>query len=150
MSVETRAYAATFRLTGASYYTDNNEYPEPNKITIELSHRDVILGYFKYVKCDILLLQSGSALDYADGNFFAWVNGRYKIVAKLSKRATDFVESLKEKGYVVTSSEARFVLSWKGEEDTEESEIVLPDIHLERSAPVRRDANIDRPGSGKE
>ena len=42
-------------------------------------------------------------------------------------------EKLKEKGYSPKSADARFVVAWKGEEDTEETPIVLTDIYFERA-----------------
>lgn len=129
----TNNFLDRFRLTGAEYLADNNDYPEPKKITLQLSHRDVNLGYFKYVWRDVALLQSGTQLEYADGTFSAWINGRYKSVAKLSKRAVEFIESLKEKGYNISSAEIRFIVAWKGEEDDAESNIILPSIHLNRT-----------------
>lgn len=44
----------------------------------------------------------------------------------------DTLEKLKDKGYSPKSAEVRFVVAWKGEEDTEETPIVLVDIYFER------------------
>ncbi|MBP5780823.1 MAG: ATP-dependent helicase, partial [Clostridia bacterium] len=122
-----------FNYTGAVYHIDQKEYREPNRITLQLSHRDVNLGYFKYVKRDVSLLQSGAELEYADGCFSAKIYGRNKIVAKLSKSAMEKVEALKAKGYELSSAEIRHIVAWKGEDDSDESWIILPDIHFCKS-----------------
>ena len=62
----------------------------------------------------------------------AWINGKNKKVCKLSKRAVELLDSLKANGYEVVQAEVRFVVGWKGENDTEEYAIILPDIHLEK------------------
>jgi len=128
-----------FNYTGAVYHTDGNAYREPNRITLQLSHRDVNLGYFKYVRRDVSLLQSGAELEYADGCFSAMIYGRNKIVAKLSKSAMEKVEALKAKGYELSSAEIRHIVAWKGEGDNEESWVILPDIHF-----VKKDDSKDR------
>ncbi len=126
------AFFDRFRLTGAVYHTDENEYQEPNEITLQLSHRDVNLGFFKNITKEVLQLRSGSSLDYKEGSFFACINGRNIVVAKLSKKAIEQIEELKENHYIVSYAEIRFIVAWKGENDESESAIILPDIHLKK------------------
>lgn len=42
------------------------------------------------------------------------------------------LEKLKGKGYSPKSAEVRFVVAWKGEEDTEETPIVLANYYFEK------------------
>jgi ATP-dependent DNA helicase RecQ len=60
------------------------------------------------------------------------LNGRDVRVAKLSKAFVETLEKLKDKGYSPKSAEVRFVVAWKGEEDTDETPIVLANLYLEK------------------
>ena len=63
-----------FRLSGVEYVSDKALYPEPEKIMLQLSHRDVFLSFFKDKKKDILLLQSGSPLNLKGNTLYGKIN----------------------------------------------------------------------------
>ena len=44
----------------------------------------------------------------------------------------EMIDSLSLKGYVISSANVRFIVAWKGENDTEESAIILPNIQLKK------------------
>lgn len=58
------------------------------------------------------------------------MNGRDVRVAKFSKAFVETLERLKDKGYSFKSAEVRFIVAWKGEEDTEEIPIILVDMYF--------------------
>ena len=99
----------------------------------QTTHKDVVLDFFKNKKEIIFNLRSGTKLKFDDVYLVAELNGRDVRVAKLSKAFVETLEKLKEKGYSPKSADARFVVAWKGEEDTEETPIVLTDIYFERA-----------------
>ena len=60
------------------------------------------------------------------------VNGRSIRIAKLSKACRERLHTLRERGYIPYFANIRFIVAWKGEYDTEETDVVLPDIHLKK------------------
>lgn len=111
---------------------DNNIYPEPQQIILQLTHRDVFLGFFKDKKKQIFSLSSGSSLFLVKYDFFAEINGQKFCVARLSKAFAEYYEGLRGKGYEYVSSRVRFIVAWKGEDDTEESAVILPELVMQK------------------
>lgn len=123
---------AKYVLPDVVHVTDSNDYSEPSEIVLQTSHRDVVLDYFKNKKELIFDLRSGTALKIDDVYLSAELHGRDVRVAKFSKAFVEMLEKLKNKGYVPTSSEVRFIVAWKGEEDDQETPILLTDIHFQK------------------
>ena len=103
-------------------------WPEPEELLLELTHRDVVLDFFKDKKGLILRLRSGDALS-AEGPYLS-VGGRY--VAKLSQSCRERLNGLAQKGYRISEARVRFVVAWKGGQDTEETAVLLPTLRLKR------------------
>ena len=114
------------------HVADNNDYSEPSEIVLQTNHRDVVLDYFKNKKELIFDLRSGTSLKIDDVYLSAQLHNRDVRVAKFSKAFVEKLERLKNKGYVPTSSEVRFIVAWKGEEDDQETPILLTDIHFQK------------------
>ena len=121
-----------YRIDGIEHAVDGAEYGEPTEIMLQTTHKDVVLDFFKGKKEIIFNLRSGTKLKLDDIYLVAELNGRDVRVAKLSKAFVETLEKLKDKGYSPKSAEVRFVVAWKGEEDTEETPIVLTDICFEK------------------
>ena len=112
---------------------DFKQYPEPNFIDLQLTHRDVVLGFFEDKADMILRLQSGDELFYEGKYLQAKVGFDRKTVAILSKQAQDNLSNLMAKGYSVTSAKVRFIVAWKNpQKEGKESYIVLPEIMLNK------------------
>ena len=77
-------------------------------------------------------MRSGTSLKIDDVYLSAQLHGRDVRVAKFSKAFVEKLERLKNKGYVPTSSEVRFIVAWKGEEDDQETPILLTNIHFQK------------------
>ena len=122
-----------YRIDGVEHLMDGAEYGEPTEIMLQTTHKDVVLDFFKSKKEIIFNLRSGEKLRLDDVYLIAELNGRDVHVAKLSKAFVEKLEKLKDKGYSPKSAEVRFVVIWKGEDDTEETPIILADIFFERS-----------------
>ena len=119
-----------YRIDGVEHVVDGAEYGEPTEIMLQTTHKDVVLDFFKNKKEIIFNLRSGAKLKLDDVYLVAELNGRDVRVAKLSKAFVETLEKLKDKGYSPKSAEVRFVVAWKGEEDTEETLIILADMHF--------------------
>ena len=119
-----------YRIDGIEHVVDGDEYGEPTEIMLQTTHKDVVLDFFKNKKEIIFSLRSGTKLKLDDVYLVAELNGRDVRVAKLSKAFVETLEKFKEKGYSPKSAEVRFVVAWKGEEDTEETPIILADMYF--------------------
>lgn len=110
---------------------DSRQYSMPEEVVLQLSHRDVNLGYFKYVKRDVLALRSGDVLRYEDGALYGTVSE--KPVARLSQSMLGTIAEWQEKGYNVRSASVRFIVAWKPKEAPKEepaSAVLLADMVL--------------------
>lgn len=119
-----------YDLADVEHINDNMAYDEPSELVLQTSHKDVVLSFFKEKKELIFQLRSGSELRIDDVYLTARLNNRDVRIAKFSKAFSEVLEGLRKKGYYPTSAAVRFIVAWKGEEDTEESAIVLADIHF--------------------
>ena len=113
------------------YNSDARQYEMPDKIVLQLSHKDVNLGFFKDKKKEVLELRSGSKLIY--NNFYLYSPQTNAPVAKLSQRMQIDLSDLLRKGYKVTSASVRFIVAWKpknSQKSESETAVLLADITL--------------------
>ena len=111
------------------YKEDNTLYNAPNEITVQLTHKDVYLDFFKDKKETILKLRSGQQLLFKDNRLFSSTG---ECVAALSTKKRNELQEFARQGFAVYASEVTYVVAWKGENDTEESAVMLPRLHLRR------------------
>lgn len=119
-----------YHIPGIERIEDCMEYPVPEELTLQLTHRDVVLDFFKGKGDIIFRIRSGMRLEVEEGYLSVEINSRKVRVAKLSKACVTNLGNLAKKGYFPTSAEARFVVAWKGKEDTDETAVLLADVHL--------------------
>lgn len=99
---------------------------------LQTEHKDVFLGYFKSTRWAVEQLRSGDAL-FMDGEYVqAKLGGRAVRVAKFSRTFAEKPAALQAKGYMAASAAVTFVVKWKGENETEETPIVLMSITLRK------------------
>ena len=110
---------------------DNKQYPMPEEIVLQLSHKDVFLDFFKNIKQEVLALRSGDPLIYEESYFF--VPSTHRAVAKLSTNMQEDIAAWEKKGYSVSSASVRFIVAWKPKEapkEEPESAVLLIDMTL--------------------
>lgn len=110
---------------------DSREYDMPEEVVLQLSHKDVNLGFFKGIKQDVLALRSGDTLLYHDAFLCNPTSGR--PVAKLSTKMQKTLCVWEEKGYKVKSATVSFIVAWKPKEaskDEPASAVLLADLIL--------------------
>lgn len=122
-------------LPGVVRIEDGNCYEAPTEITLQLTHRDVVLDFFKDKKELLLRLRSGMPLFIEDSYLLAERNGRTVRIAKFSKVCRERMEHLRTKGYRPVSAEIRFIVAWKKADDEEEIPVILSDIHFQKKQP---------------
>ncbi|MGN0689791.1 MAG: RecQ family ATP-dependent DNA helicase [Oscillospiraceae bacterium] len=114
------------------FVVDNEIYKEPSEITMQLSHRDVFLDFFKDKKKQILSLKSGCPLTVKANKLCYERDGKSYPLVQLSSKSYAEVKSLKDLGYMPYSAKIRFVVAWKGKDDDEETAVILPSIEFRK------------------
>ena len=118
----------------AQHLYDAQAYDEPNEIVLQLSHKDVNLGFSKPYKDTILSLRSGMPLIYHD--HCLCIPSTSRDIAQLSIKMNEKIGKWELKGYKVTTAKIRFIVAWKSKEapkDEKESAIVLADLVMKYS-----------------
>ncbi len=108
---------------------DKAKYPVADEITLQLSHKDVFLGFFKDKKTLVLKQQAGMSLIYNNG-YLRLQSG--DDVAYLSKQKRFELKEWARKGYQVQSAKINYILAWKGKDDEEETAVLLPELVLKK------------------
>lgn len=121
-----------FTIPDVEKLNDPFEYAEPDEIALQLTHRDVVLDFFKGKATLISRLHSGKNL-FINGQYISTnLNSKTVPVAKLSKACMANLERLKSSGYVPYKADVRFIVAWKGENDEKETAVLLPNIYLKK------------------
>lgn len=114
----------------SAYETDNTRYAKPTELILQLSHRDVFLSYFKGKKELIGRLVSGTHLQMQDKQLLLKVSNRTLPVLRFSQKCNTEIQRLIGNGYLPYDAVVRFVCAWKGQDDTEETAIILPEVYF--------------------
>ena len=118
------------RIKADQHIVDTKEYAMPEEVVLQLSHKDVNLGFFKNLKREILSLRAGDSLSYDN---FILSNNCAKPVAKLSQNMQQKMMEWQERGYMVKSASVRFIVAWKPKDapkDEPEHAVLLADMVL--------------------
>ena len=121
------------QLPADRYLIDPQHYNMPEEIMLQLSHKDVFLGYFKDLKREVLALRSGDCLKYRNFTLYNASDG--KPVAKLSANMQATMSEWRKKGYEVRSASVCFVVAWKPQNAPKEEleiAVLLPELVLSR------------------
>ncbi len=112
---------------------DRAPYEMPNEVVLQLSHKDVNLGFFKTRKSDILALRAGEKLRY--DNCFLYDTMTNRAVCQLSQKMQSELCIWSEKGYFVSEASIRFIVAWRPKEapkEEKEHAVLLVDLVLKR------------------
>ena len=115
------------------YIVSHQQYEMPEEVVLQLTHKDVNLGFFKSRKNEVLALQGGSVLSYADHCLYDARNGR--PVAMLSVKMQQTLTEWQEKGYEVQNAKVRFIVAWKPKDapkTEKETAVILADLWLKK------------------
>ena len=113
--------------------TDRTSYEMPNEVVLQLSHKDVNLGFFKTRKSDILALRAGEKLRY--DNCFLYDTMTNRAVCQLSQKMQSELCIWSEKGYFVSEVSIRFIVAWRPKDapkEEKEHAVLLVDLVLKR------------------
>lgn len=122
-----------FEIPHCKRIIDENIYHAPNELTVQLTHRDVNLGFFKGKKNTVLNLRSGMKLIPTESGMGIETQGEVHEILRYSKDFSDkIIQSLGKKGYKPCGGEIRFIAAWKNKDDGEEYAVILPDVHFKK------------------
>ena len=144
-----------YSLPGIRHIDAPGTFTEPGELLLHLTHRDIFLDYFKARQDVIRTLCSGMRLDFDSSlqnnrggfpknghNGFQneWRKGLLYIpkktglvpVVSFSKSFREKLDKLALRGYVPDKAWIRFILIWRGKNDTEDIFIILPGIRLRK------------------
>jgi ATP-dependent DNA helicase RecQ len=108
---------------------NNNIFQPPNGLALNLSHKDLNLGYFEYVQKRIDSLTSGDAIIISNEGC---KNEKGELVLKFSKSFLDRIEKLKNNGFELKEAKVNFIVYWTDDDKKIEVKIVLPELHFEK------------------
>lgn len=113
---------------------DNTLYQKPLELSLQLTHKDVFLNFFKDKKHFIGKLRSGQKLIVKEDFLYIRQDNVDTRVAKFSKACYAKIANLNKQGYLISSAEIRFIVAWKAQDDQTETAILLPTIHFHKSS----------------
>ena len=122
---------------------DPNEYPLPDEVVLQLTHRDVYLDFFKWHKRDVLRLRGGDPLQLVDNTLY---DATRHPVAQLSSTMQQTLAQWLERGYTVTNAAVRFIVAWKPKEAPKsdpETAVLLPDLTLQQEARNKKQETLN-------
>lgn len=105
--------------------SDENYYTEPNLISLQLTHRDINLGYSISVQSRISRLMAGEKL-VPDKE--GCKNLKNETVLKFSRYFQEKIADLENRGYELNEARVKYILYWYEKEFGKEYLIVLPEI----------------------
>lgn len=127
------------RLPADIHQVDQTPYVFPDEVMLQLSHKDVNLGFFKSRKKEILSLRSGEKLCFA--NNLLYVPNNQQPVAQLSQKMQAELAQWASKGYLVSSATIRFIVAWKPKDapkDEKEHAVLLLDLELKKTTNTQK------------
>lgn len=112
---------------------DRIGYDMPDEIVLQLSHKDVNLGYFKSRKKEILSLRAGQQLHFDNNYLYDIITNR--PICQLSQKIQGELSLWFQKGYLITSASIRFIVAWRPKDapkEEKEHAVVLVDLNLKK------------------
>ena len=119
------SFEAGLNLPGLTITSEYNTYALPKEISIQLTHKDVRLGYFKFVQHRIKHIKTGDILNIDEEGCLDKNN---ESILKFSSKQLKEIKKLKAEGYLQKKAVVSFLVYWFDQENEEESLIVLPEI----------------------
>lgn len=122
-------YFDNYHTENLNHYYDNTQYNEPGILSYQLNHRDINLGYFKFVQKRIYKILAGQDL-IVEKDECKNIYG--EPVLKFSKHFIDKIEKHNNRGYQLNKGRIKFIVYWKEKDAEDEIQIVLPEISFRR------------------
>lgn len=121
------------RMPADEHHVCQQQYGMPDEIVLQLTHKDVNLGFFKSRKKELLTLRAGQTLRFYNNYLYDYTTNQ--PVCQLSKKMQDELCVWIEKGYIVASAAIRFIVAWRPKDapkDEKEHAVLLVDLTLNK------------------
>lgn len=117
------------QLPDIQHLENTESWLPPPKIAVQLTLKDIHLGYFAFVQHRVEALRSGQDMStHAEG--LADKNGN--LVLKFSKKFQEQLLAYRASGYILTEARVNFIVYWTDQERAQEYKVVLPELVLEK------------------
>lgn len=117
------------QVPGIQRFEDAYAWQPPAKIAVQLSLKEVYLGYFEYVQHRVKDLASGQQLQLHPEGL---ADSGGKLVLKFSKKFQEQIDARLKSGYILREARINFIVYWKNQETEQECWVVLPELGFER------------------
>lgn len=121
------------RMPADEHRVCQQQYDMPDEIVLQLSHKDVNLGFFKTRKNEILALRAGQPLRFE--NNYLYDCSTNTVLAQLSQKMQGELLQWAGRGYYVVSASIRFIVAWRPKDapkEEKEHAVLLVDLTLEK------------------
>ncbi|MDE6150966.1 MAG: RecQ family ATP-dependent DNA helicase, partial [Prevotella sp.] len=121
------------RMPADEHHVCQQLYDMPDEIVLQLSHKDVNLGFFKSRKNKILALRAGQTLSFDKNYLYDCCTDM--TVAQLSQKMQGELCLWAEKGYSVISTSIRFIVAWRPKDapkEEKEHAVLLVELILKK------------------
>ena len=108
---------------------DRIKYSPPSQLAMQLTHKDVNLGYFEFIQHRLKKLMSGDLLTLTNEGC---TNSIGDLVLKFSGKFIETIKTQEANGYKPKEARVNFMLYWKKTDDEQEFQIILPELIFER------------------
>ena len=125
------------RMPADKHLVSSQQYTFPDEIVLQLTHKDVNLGFFTNRKNEILALRSGQTLRFDNNYLYDCSTG--VAVAQLSKNMRKKLGEWTEKDYSVISATIRFIVAWRPKnapQNNNEHAVLLADLLLRKQRKI--------------
>jgi ATP-dependent DNA helicase RecQ len=110
-------------------FEDIGIYTSPSQLVMHLTHEDVNLGYFEFVKHRCNSMMSGDVLKIVDEGC---TNSNGELVLKFSKKFIDALSVQEQKRFQLKEAKVNYMVFWKKQDGDQEVKIILPELSFER------------------
>ena len=123
-------YLNNFKTEELERIENHNIFQPPSGLAVHLSHRDLYLGYFKYIQKQVNALISGDSIVISEEGC---KNDRGEMVLKFSKKFLERITELKNNGFELKEAKVNFIVYWTDEDKKIEVKIVLPELQFKKT-----------------
>ncbi len=108
---------------------NNNVFQPPSDLALHLSHKDLNLGYFKFIQKRVNPLTSSDIINISEEGC---KNEKGELVLKFSRRFLDKLAEIRTNGFELKEAKVNFIVHWKAEDKAQEVKIILPELQFEK------------------
>ncbi len=114
---------------------NDDTFPQPKGLALQLSHKDLQLGYFEFIHQRVNELTSGETLTISEKGC---KNARDQFVLKFSKKFLERLTEIGKSGFELKEAKVNFIVYWTDNDRKKEVKIVLPELHFEKQTDDQR------------